>query len=292
MNPWWWRIGVAVGAGAATLGLRQLRGPRGLAPAPRSSADLFPASTTVMGHRGAAAVAPENTMSGFGVAARLGVPFELDVRQCATGEVVALHDETLDRTTDGRGPITETPWPAVRALDAGQHFAPAFAGQRVPALDTVLATLGGQVVINVELKSPGSGHSIGPLVDAVIALLQAHEVTDRVMISASDPAMLAAVRAADARIRRGHILAPRPPASFFERLGSRMTAVSPDADLVMLERSLATAGTVSKLKKLGYRVFAWTVNREDDAHRLVAAGVDGLITDDPRRLLRVLAPSA
>ena len=291
MNPWWWRIGVAVGAGAATLGLRQLAGPRGARPEPRPSADLFPDSPTVMGHRGAAAVAPENTMSGFGIAARLGVPFELDARLCATGEVVALHDEMLDRTTDGRGPIAETPWPAVRALDAGQHFAPAFVGQRVPALDTVLATLGGQVVINIELKAPAAERSAEPLIDAVVGLVQAHEVVDRVMISAFDPALLAGVRRADDRIRRGHILAPRAPSSLVERLGSRLPPIAPDGDLVMLERSLATPGAVTRLKRLGYRVFAWTVNREDDARRLVAAGVDGVITDDPRRLMRVLGPA-
>ncbi len=290
MNPWWWRVGVAaVGAGAATVGLR--RWTRRLpAYRPRATADLFPEPTTIMGHRGAAAVAPENTLSGFGVAARLGLPFELDVRQCATGEVVVLHDETLERTTNGRGRISETPWSAVRTLDAGGDFAPAFMGQRVPSLDTVLATFGTQVVINVEIKHPGPGGNVAPLVSAVVELVQAHEAVDKVVISAAEPATLAAVRAADGRIRRAQIIGPPVDRSLYAQITSRPPWFSLQAmpDMLMIERSLVTSRYIARLKRLGFRVFAWTVNREDDARRLIAAGVDGLITDDPRRLKRVL----
>src|SRR5436305_669992 len=107
----------------------------------------------IWAHRGASRQAPENTLAAFSLAARLRADgVELDVQRCATGEVVVLHDDTLARTTGHIGRIAEMPWQEVRALDAGSRFSPAFAGERVPLLAEVLATLPRELYVNVELK--------------------------------------------------------------------------------------------------------------------------------------------
>ena len=300
MNPWYWRIGLAIGTTAGFawgLWRRSSAHNRSDAPndsherdadggsepepphEPRPTTHLFPDSVTIMGHRGAAAVAPENTMVAFGVAARLELPFELDVRRCQSGELVAVHDATLERTTSGRGRVAETPWSTIRTLDAGSRFNPEYAGQRVPALDTVLATLGGEVVINIELKTDASTDApqLKTIARSLVKLLDAHDVVEQVMVSAFDPRMLDEVRLADERVIRGLIVSGDGPTP-------KRAKLRPEPDLLMVEHSLLTPSYIENAKAAGYRLFAWTINDGEEAKRLVEAGVDGLITDDPRRL--------
>ena len=306
MNPWWWRIGLGLGAGAATYGLRRLIEPDPDAHQPRPSDDLFPDALTIMGHRGAAAVAPENTMSAFGVAARLGLPFELDVQQCNSGEPVVFHDATIERTTNGNGRIADMSWSLLKTFDAGAKFAPEFAGLRIPSLDTVLATLGREVVINIEIKRPTTDRSLETLATAVVKVIRAHEVTDHVMVSSFEPLILEAVGALEPNIRRGMIIGAGPvkPApsgpdnptsrarllfdSFARRNLRWLERARPD--LLMVDHTLVTARYVERTTRLGYRLFAWTVNDVAEAKRLVDAGIDGIITDHPRRLMMALKP--
>ncbi|MEL7370843.1 MAG: glycerophosphodiester phosphodiesterase family protein, partial [Myxococcota bacterium] len=279
MNPWYWRLGLAataVGAGAAAFGWRRIN-QADRTPEPRSSDDLFPAPLTIMGHRGAAAVAPENTMVAFGAVSRLGLPFELDVQPCLGGQLVVMHDATLDRTTSGRGSVAQTSWADIKKLDAGAHFGDAFAGHRVPALDTVLATLGGEVVINIEVKPPSATASTAErrgLAAAVAALIEAHDVEKKVMVSSFDPLLLEALRKINGGIRRGLIIGTDEGRSVYDQVALRQLwlPLASQPDLLMLEKSLATAKVVQRLKSTGYRVFAWTVNDRAEGQRLVGAG--------------------
>ncbi len=286
MNPWIWRIGIALGAGAVSYGVRRyLERPSG-PHRPRPSDDLFPDEVTIMGHRGAAGVAPENTMAAFGVASRLQLPIELDVQRCKTGEVVVFHDRMLNRTTDGSGSVADKTLTELRQLDAGSHFDPSFAGQRIPTLDTVLATIGGQVALNIEIKAAPSADDVEPLVKAVLELIEGHGIAERVVISAFDPMVLETVRRLDERVRRGQIIRRDADRTFYEQIvqSNAWFTAQAQPDLLMIERTVATSRYVSSMKRLGYRVFAWTVNDEDEAGRLVDAGIDGLITDDPQRI--------
>ena len=110
----------------------------------------------VIGHRGAAALAPENTWAGFDLALDLGVDaIETDVRATSDGVLVLLHDERLDRTTDGTGAVHVTPWDAVETLDAGVWFGEPFAGARVPRLGETLARYGRKTHLVLEIKQDG-----------------------------------------------------------------------------------------------------------------------------------------
>lgn len=107
----------------------------------------------VAAHRGGCGRHPENTVAALSAAARVGVQqIEFDVRRCATGELVIMHDASVDRTTDGKGLIEELSLAALKELDAGAHLSPEFAGERIPTLDEALEVLPRNLWINVQLK--------------------------------------------------------------------------------------------------------------------------------------------
>jgi len=254
---------------------------------PRSSAHLFPEPVTVMGHRGAAGVAPENTAAAFDVAAALGVPFELDTMLCGSGELVVIHDEDLSLTTDGSGFVSEAPLASLATLDAGSGFSADFAGEGVPLLGDVLGKYTEQVVVNIEVKG-GRGTDAGTLAASVVEAIEGAGVEDRVIVTSFNPFILAAIRAESPAILRGQIYGSFRDSDlrWIERVLLRNLAFNGKVvpDLLMMEAAHATRRRVRRLKRKGYRVFVWTVNDEAEALRLMGQGVDGLITDQPAKM--------
>ena len=121
-------------------------------PAPR------PGRTEVVAHRGASAEAPENTLVAFARALELGADwFELDACRCGSGELVVIHDDTLERTTDGRGPVAARSLAELRALDAGAWKHPRFRGERIPTLREALDLARGRIGVYLEVKPCASG---------------------------------------------------------------------------------------------------------------------------------------
>lgn len=241
-----------------------------------------------MGHRGAQGLAPENTVAAFQVATSLGVPFELDAMMCGSGELVVFHDETLERTTDGRGLLSETPLATLETLDAGAHFSEATAGEPIPQLSAVLSEFGGSVLINIEVKG-GRGASSAVLADAVVSAVESAALVEQVIVTSFNPFILEAIRAENPDILRGQIYGTFRGAdlSVLEKVLLRNLAfnrrVAPD--LLMMESAHATRGRLRRLHRLGYRVFVWTVNEREEVERVRSIGVDGIITDYPDRVL-------
>ncbi|MCB9779566.1 MAG: glycerophosphodiester phosphodiesterase [Alphaproteobacteria bacterium] len=261
--------------------------------APRPVDHLLPAGVTVIGHRGARALAPENTMAGFALAAdSWGLPFELDVHLSSDGVPVVVHDETLDRTTDGVGFVDETPVATLRGLDAGSHFSAAFAGEPLPLLRDVLRRFGPAVVIDVELKNPRDPATVPTLAGAVVDELEAAGVVDRVLVTSFNPHLLAAVRARNPAIARGQLTGTFRGADLnpLEKLSLRHLWLNGKAvpDVLAVEADRLSRGYVRRMKRRGYRILAWTVNDPDEMRRLVEYGVDGLITDRPDIALQVV----
>jgi len=246
----------------------------------------------VIGHRGAAGLAPENTHAAFLAAASLGVPFELDVTLSATGEVVVIHDDTLDRTTDGAGYVDETPWCALSGLDAGSWFGPSHAGEPLPELGEVLRHFGPQVVVDIELKSPRDPALRQPLAEAVCRLVAEAGLVDRVFVTSFDPYLLEGVRAESPDIRRGQLFGSFDGADLnrMEKFVLRNLLLNGKAvaDLLVAEATILRRGNVQRWRRMGYRVLAWTVNDPQEMRRLVDIGVQGLITDRPDLALEVL----
>ena len=144
--------------------------------------DGFP---LISAHRGGALHAPENTMAAFRRGWAIGADLlELDVQLSRDGEVVVIHDSAVDRTTDGRGRVSDLTLAELRALDAGRHFGPAFAGERIPTLDELIAWAKGRIRLNIELK--GSPVIIGDLPERVAALCRKHGIADQTLAISFD----------------------------------------------------------------------------------------------------------
>src|SRR3989344_9635238 len=163
----------------------------------------------IIGHRGAMGYAPENTIASFEEAIRRGADWiELDVQRPHDGELVVLHDTSVDRTTNGEGLVRDLSWKKIKTFDAGAWYDPEFAHQYIPSLGNVISrfrtrrtTKRHPVGLVIELKTiRGSG---GSLADAVVALLHKEQFTDRVVIISFDAVALQEVRAADKRAPTG-----------------------------------------------------------------------------------------
>ncbi len=237
----------------------------------------------VFAHRGASAYAPENTLSAFRLAADLGAQaIELDVKLTADGEVVVLHDQTLDRTTNGQGDLRHFTLAQIQKLDAGGKFDSKFAGERIPTLREVFELLGGKFIINIELTNYASPHD--DLVQRVASLVKQYHLEESIIFSSFLPRNLVQIRRLCPEIPNGLLTLPgwkgwfhRLPIHFwipFEALHPAAADVSP--------------ALVSILHQAGKRVHAWTVNDEKEMVRMFELGVDGLFSDDPKLALCVL----
>ena len=231
----------------------------------------FQDSVVVVGHRGAAGLAPENTLPSFRRAWACGVSaVELDV-QLLDGRLVVIHDERLERTTNGVGAVTDLNLTELRALDAGD-------GAPIPFLEEVMAELPAGTGVNVELKGPGTAEPVAEL----LADMSRAEV----LVSAFD----------HEELRRFHRRAPEwPVAPLFHRWrpGVWRTAESFDAWSVNLNQRIATRYRLAHARRRNLRVLVYTVNDLEEARRLVSWGATGVFTDYPDRITRqALAPFA
>jgi glycerophosphoryl diester phosphodiesterase len=237
----------------------------------------------VMAHRGAKDVAPENTLAAFEAAHDLGADaIELDVTRCATGEIIVLHDDTVERTTNGTGRAEALPLDALRALDAGSWFDAHYAGERLPLLEEVLAQMGHRVRFNIEIK--GRSLSSDGIEAEVAAMLRRHGLVQETIISSFNPAALWRMRRAAPELGRGLLYAGDMPLALRRAWGRHL--VKPQA--LHPHYGMVDAVYVAWAHRKGYRVNVWTVNEPDDIRRMADLGVDAIITDpvaETRRLL-------
>ena len=240
----------------------------------------------VFGHRGAAGVAPENTLASFRRARADGADvFELDVHGTADGEIVVLHDPTLERTTDGAVAVSGLRFAEVAALDAGFHFTPdggrthpfRGSGVRVPRLAELVREFP-DVPLNIEIKQQTPS-----IVDAVVALLRAARTT--VVLAAEQDVIMTAIRRAAPDIATS--LAAGEVATFMGALQQGVAPTLP-AGAVALQIpprfwgvELVTRETVAAAHALGAEVHVWTINDTAEMRRLLALGCDGIISDLP-----------
>jgi len=208
---------------------------------------------------------------------------ELDVALSADGAPVVIHDDTVDRTTDGAGRVDRLTLAQLKQLDASLpgRFGARFAGERIPTLDEVFRTLSAPALINVELKrdtSPGR-----KLAAAVVALVHAYGVEDRVWLSSFYYDNLARLKRLAPALPVGLLYAPDEPLHMLQAWlwpGVRAQAQHP-------YHLLAQAPAVRWWHRRGYGVNVWTVNTESDLRSAMKHGVDGVITNYPDVAVRV-----
>lgn len=251
---------------------------------------------TVLGHRGAAGDAPENTLVSFARALEVGAHIlESDVHVTADGVAVLAHDPRVDRICNGSGAIEDLPVAALQELDAGARFSPdggaSFPfrdqGLVIPTLEAAFATFP-EARFNLEVKHAGA---VAPTVELVEKFGRA----DITLLVAGETDIMASLRA---ELARRHV-SPALSASVGDVLAFVQAALSgaaPDPGVMALQIPAEFAGgplitpeLVAHAHAHGVWIHAWTINEEAEMARLLDLGVDGLVTDFPERMVRLLA---
>lgn len=226
----------------------------------------------VWAHRGASALAPENTLAAFQAAEAAGADgLELDVHLSHDGVPVVLHDETLDRTSDGRGPVAELVLEELQRLDAGSWFSAAFAGEKIPTLQEVLCRSGRQLRFNVEIKDSAAGQ-------AMLGLSRSYPQAS-IVVSSFDHDLLYQLR------RR----APQLPLAFLWEQPDWAAAVERaaacTAESFNPRFDFLSAELVAACHQRGLVVYPWTVDTFARLQHCWQLGVDGVFCNDPKQLL-------
>lgn len=239
----------------------------------------------IAGHRGDRSVAPENTVAAFEAAIAGTMIFvETDVRLSADGIPVLIHDETVDRTTDGTGRVADLTLAQLTALDAGSWYGAAHAGARIPTLDQFLALLAdSRKKALIELKGIWTAESAA----VIDAMLSERGVRSRVVLASFEPQTLQALQAAASGVPRVLISRdlPADPVAEAARFGAIALVTNPAA----LERDPAA---VDRMHAAGLGVLLYTLNKKQSWGDALALGVDGIITDKPSTLDGWLAATA
>ena len=238
-------------------------------------------------HRGASHDAPANTLAAFQLAAEMGADgLELDVHLSRDGELVVIHDFTLQATTDGQGRVHDRTLPELKQLDAGSWFQPQFAGERIPTLQEVIDAVGRRLLLNIELKA--EGWQDNGLAAAVVRSVEDNQLLDRVVLSSFNPLTLWRVRRLNPWVATGLLYSPDMPLALrraWARHMIRPSALHPYYPMI-------DAKFMGWARERGYRVHTWTVDEPEDMWRMVRLGVDLIITNRPDLLGKVLEAAA
>lgn len=238
----------------------------------------------VIGHRGAASIAPENTWASFRTAIEEGADgIELDIHLSADGKLIVIHDDTVDRTTDGSGEVWKMTAEELRKLDAGAWFDERFRGERLPLLEEVFALVPPGLLINIEIK----GSYGGKLEEELSRMLDAEGRSHRVVVSSFDHKILQRLK----RLRPATAIGLLYSANPVTHLGLT-TGMQGEVTSFHPHHRLIGESDITELRRAGYAVYPYTPNREEDWRRLVRAGASGIITDRPGELRELLRREA
>lgn len=231
---------------------------------------------TIFAHRGSSVNAPENTLTAFELAVDQHADgIELDAKLTADGRVVVMHDDTVDRTTNGTGRVNLLTLAELQLLDAGAKSSPKFASEKIPSLEDVFDIFGRKIFINVELKNYSS--PTDELPEKVAALVKKYKLEESVLLSSFNLIALIRARKSLSKIPLGFItilgLAEITMRTRLVRFGP-LLALHPNYTDV-------NPYLIQTAHRAKCRVYPYTVNQPEIIKKLIEAGVDGFFTDDP-----------
>jgi glycerophosphoryl diester phosphodiesterase len=241
----------------------------------------------VVAHRGISAKAPENTLASFEQAASVpGIDMiELDVRLTKDDEVIVLHDRTLQRTSTGNGPVRNYSLEEIRKLDAGSWFHSMFAGQQIPTLAEVFQQVGNRLWVDVEIKSDLLHREPpGLLEEKVLDVVHTCGMDDRVMFSSFDHQLLLNIKRMESSAVTGVLFDflhdfGRLPSKLAERVGAKVFKCATRE----LNRQM-----LNDAHKHGIAVYVYTLNSVHGAKRMLACGVDGILSNNADDIVSVV----
>jgi glycerophosphoryl diester phosphodiesterase len=238
----------------------------------------------IVAHRGASLVAPENTIAAFEAAVRQNADaVELDVQLTGDGELIVLHDDTLDRTTNGTGKVSQSVLQMIKELDAGAWFGDAFKKEPVPTLADVFEAIGRKTFINIELKNYSS--PFDDLAEKVAQLVKRHNLENQVFFSSFNPFALRAAKRQLPNVPTGFLTLKGLSRSWIESLVENIAPF----DAIHPHLSDISPQTVHRAKQNGKKLFTYTVNTPQEIVAITNLGVNGIITDDPLLAREVLS---
>lgn len=233
----------------------------------------------VIAHRGASGHAPENTLAAFRKAVSLGATFiETDLQLSRDAHVVAIHDDSVDRTTNGKGPVHDLSLAELRQLDAGSWFGSEFSGERIPTLEEILQFSNkNDVMFYLEIKPSGSWGGEHALIGA---LRDSGEIPRAVVIS-FDPSMVLNLHKIEPTLMTGLLYDGQieKPVERAIEIGARQLIARGD---------LVTPALLEQARKKDLQVVCWTVNHPAHMRMLIEAGIHGIMSDYPDRLVAAL----
>ena len=230
-------------------------------------------------HRGASGIAPENTLAAFKKAIDLGVDaVELDLHGTADGEVVVIHDASLDRTTNCRGPVNQASLETIKRADAGGWFADEFTGEPVPTLTEALECISKKTIALLEIKDP-------LIAEAVVAKIRDTQTLNLTVIISFHATVLQEVRALEPRIPTGWLIGSHnnhvPPEQLCQQLGEL------GSSLLNVNHHLITAEFAYEVRRRGIALWCWTVDEITRMREMKAFGVQGITSNYPERFTEV-----
>lgn len=230
-------------------------------------------------HRGASGNAPENTLTAFKKAIEIGVDaVELDLHGTADGEIVAIHDASLDRTTDHRGLVNQATLETIRRADAGGWFAPEFAGEPVPTLTEALACIAEKTIAVLEIKDP-------LIAEAVVAKVRETQTLNLTVIISFHTSVLQTIRSLEPGIPTGWLIGnhnnPVSPEELCQQLGEL------GSPLLNVNHQLITAEFAYEVRRRGIALWCWTVDDIVRMREMKAFGVQGITANYPERFAEV-----
>ncbi len=240
----------------------------------------------VIAHRGGANLAPENTLAAFRNAIRLGADMiEIDVEQTADSVVMVLHDTKVDRTTDGEGHLEKLTYDYVKKLDAGSWFSEKYQDERLPTLDETLELIDGKVILLIEIKD-GSERYPG-IERRTVELIHEYKAKPWVIVQSFNKKAIDRVKALDPEIRTYYLMGGRFR-EFYKEAIAKGSAFKFDHEGVAVHKRELDKEDIVGLKKMGIKTFVWTVDDPADMQNFIDWGVDGIITDAPDELLKLV----
>lgn len=227
-------------------------------------------------HRGASGTFPENTVSAFRAAIDAGADMcELDAQLSRDGAVVVIHDETVERTTDGKGEVAELTLEELKRLDAGAKFKGGpFKGAQIPTLDEVFSVTSGKCGLNIELKAAGLEHQVAQIMQARNALADS-------IVSSFEWEYLKKLQQLHFNIRVGLLAEEKPVELMMNAVAMRAHSINPRWDMV-------TSDLCKAAHERGLKLYTWTVDADSRMRALIECGVDGIMTNHPERLRKVV----
>lgn len=239
----------------------------------------------VVAHRGFSGIAPENTLSAFQKAIEIGADMiEFDVTLSKDGEIIVIHDKTVNRTTNGKGKVSDLTLEELKKLDAGSWFNKNFKGESVPTLEEVLKLTKDKILLNIEIKkySVKRFNKKGGIEEKIVQLLEKYEMCDQVLISSFNKLAIERIKYFNKNIQT----------AFLYRLGinKRILKLGKKLEIYSFNQGkrFFSKKVLNELNSSNIKLNIYTINSKKEMKKLVNLGVSGIITNYPDRLLEVL----